>query len=155
MYNTHKRAILYVLYGLMLGVWGHLNTPWGKQCTLAINAHHCRHHNTRPGRHTSKTFTTMHHHLTLSPLCHAHMQPPPPPPPPIIICFSLLLELPPQTLTRRTLFLSLKLRCSWNTGRPSTRVKMKIMSCLRCSLRHWSTARPSASTTAKKPFRSA
>ena len=32
MYNTHKRAILYVLYGLTLGDWGLLNYLWGKQC---------------------------------------------------------------------------------------------------------------------------
>ena len=32
MYNTHKRAILYVLYGLILGVCGLLDTLWGKQC---------------------------------------------------------------------------------------------------------------------------
>ena len=30
MYNTHKRAILYILYGLILGVRGLLNTSWGK-----------------------------------------------------------------------------------------------------------------------------
>ena len=37
MYNTLKRAILYVLYGLIMGVCGLLDTPWGKLCVHACH----------------------------------------------------------------------------------------------------------------------